>query len=927
MLVVSSESLDLPSLALVDRGLRATFGTAPGGRPDVYTEVLDTVRFPDSGFQREQAAWLQRKYAGRRLDLIVVLGAPALRLVAAPGGDPAARPFPGAPVVFGLIGPDQVAAAPAADVTGVWLTYDFAPTMEALLRLQPGAREVVVVAGSGSYDAYVTDLARRQLAPYGDRVRLTYLNDLAFPEQLVRVAALPPDAAVFLLSMTRDVAGGQFVSAEASGQVAAAAGAPVYAPFDVYLGRGIVGGAVIHYELQGAEIAGLAGQVLAGAPGAALPPARAGTNPYVFDWRQLRRWGLREDRLPPGSEVRFKELSVWERYRAPIAGAAGLVVVETALIAALLTERHRRRQAQAAERAAQGQRLALAQELTHLSRVATVGELGASLAHELTQPLAAIRANAEAGRRFLAAPGAGGPDLDEVDAILADIGADDERAAAVIARLRALLRQGAGGAPAARPQRGRGRDGHAGGPRRGAARGGHRPRPGARSAPGARRPGAIAAGGAQPPAQRPRAPPPAPRRRAARGGRSPCGRAAAAAARGGRWSRGGGRGGGRAGQRAGARPGDGRAACSSRSTPPNPTAWGWAWPSSRTIAEAHGGRLRAENHPTGGAEFTLTLPAVAPLTPAGPRPAAPPRRRGGERSRAPPVTPTDGADPVVCLVDDDASVRRALERLLRAGGYRTATFASAGEFLQYARRAGPEVVGCLVLDVQLPGLSGLDLQPALAEAGLDLPIVFITGHGDIPMSVRAMKAGAVDFLPKPVAADALLEAVGQALARGARARAGQDERREARRRLDTLTPREREVLSLVTTGRLNKQIAAALGISLKTVKVHRARALEKLGAASVAEAVRTVDRAGGAGEPDAAPTARRRRADAGGAVARRRGARCPRRARRSKVQYRAPPEGSTVSGRDLATSAGAPPARRCERGGDARPEAESEASR
>ena len=173
--------------------------------------------------------------------------------------------------------------------------------------------------------------------------------------------------------------------------------------------------------------------------------------------------------------------------------------------------------------------------------------------------------------------------------------------------------------------------------------------------------------------------------------------------------------------------------------------------------------------------------------------------------------------------------------------------------MQHAQDVGPEEVGCLVLDVQLPGFSGLDLQSALAAAGLDVPIVFITGHGDIPMSVQAMKAGAVDFLPKPVAADALLDAVGQALARGARARAGQAEREVARRRLRSLTPRELEVLSQVTAGRLNKQIAAALGISLKTVKVHRARALEKLGAVSVAAAVRTVDRAGGVDEGDGRP--------------------------------------------------------------------------
>jgi FixJ family two-component response regulator len=210
------------------------------------------------------------------------------------------------------------------------------------------------------------------------------------------------------------------------------------------------------------------------------------------------------------------------------------------------------------------------------------------------------------------------------------------------------------------------------------------------------------------------------------------------------------------------------------------------------------------------------------------------------------VTPAAGAGATVCVVDDDAAVRRALERVLRAGGLRAETFASASEFLQHAQRVGPLALGCLVLDVQLPGLSGLDLQPALAAAGLDLPIVFITGHGDIPMSVRAMKAGAVDFLPKPVTAEALLGAVEQALARAARARADQAERYEARRRLQTLTAREHEVLALVTAGLLNKQIAARLGISVKTVKVHRARALDKLGAASVAEAVRAVDRAGGA---------------------------------------------------------------------------------
>ena len=501
--------------------------------------------------------------------------------------------------------------------------YTFGATMEAILRLQPGAQEVVVVAGSGSFDAYLTDLARRQLAPYRDRVRFTYLNDLALAEQVARVAALPPGTAVLFLSVTRDVAGGQFVPAEAIAQVAAAAGAPVYGPVDSYLGRGLVGGALVSYEVQGAEIAGLAGQVLAGAPAAALPPVRAGTNPYVFDWRQLRRWGLREDRLPAGSEVRYKELSVWERYRAPIAGAAGLVALETVLIASLLTERHRRQRAQAAERAAQGQREALSRELTHLSRVATVGELGASLAHELTQPLAAIRANAEAGRRFLAAPGPGGPDLAEVDAILADIGADDARAAAVIARLRALLRK----------------------------------------EPAERRPldlsGAVAetAGLVAPDAARrgvaldldlaPDLPPVLGDRvqlqqvvlnlllnglDAAAGHAGPRGSLTVRTRRGAATAEAEPGAGGEAGAPAGevvevvvedSGPGLDPAAAGRLFEPfytTKPSGLGMGLTISRTIAEAHGGRLRAADRPTGGAAFTLTLPAAPPAAPApGPR--------------------------------------------------------------------------------------------------------------------------------------------------------------------------------------------------------------------------------------------------------------------------------------------------------------------
>ncbi|WP_367026993.1 response regulator [Methylococcus sp. ANG] len=205
------------------------------------------------------------------------------------------------------------------------------------------------------------------------------------------------------------------------------------------------------------------------------------------------------------------------------------------------------------------------------------------------------------------------------------------------------------------------------------------------------------------------------------------------------------------------------------------------------------------------------------------------------------------ADSTVFVVDDDAAVLKAVERLLRAEGLEVAAFRSPREFLDCH---DPGVPGCLVLDLSMPDLDGLALQRALAERGEARPTVFLSGHGDIPASVRAMKQGAVDFLTKPVNDADLLEAVRQAIARDLGARAKDTEMADLRSRLATLTPRELEVLGHVVAGRLNKQIAADLGTVEKTVKVHRARIMQKLRASSVAELVRIAVRAGAATAPD-----------------------------------------------------------------------------
>jgi FixJ family two-component response regulator len=202
-------------------------------------------------------------------------------------------------------------------------------------------------------------------------------------------------------------------------------------------------------------------------------------------------------------------------------------------------------------------------------------------------------------------------------------------------------------------------------------------------------------------------------------------------------------------------------------------------------------------------------------------------------NNAPAVPP--GIEPIVHIVDDDLGLRTALDRLFRSVGYSTRLFGNAAEFME---SGAVKASGCLILDVRLPGVSGLEFQNQLAEAGIGMPVILMTGHGDIPMSVRGMKAGAIDFLSKPFRDQDMLDAVAAALARDLATRANRQDGADLQIRLNSLSVRERQVMTLVSTGQMNKQVAHELRLSEITVKIHRGKAMRKMGARSLADLVK-----------------------------------------------------------------------------------------
>jgi signal transduction histidine kinase len=436
VVLLYDERPDLPGLALLDTRLA---GTLRAGLPvgvEVYREAMDLSRFTADGYPDLFSDYLRAKYSGKRIDVVIAVLGPALDFALAHG----AEAFPGAAIVFCAIDRRELDARRLpANVTGVILKREFAPTLDLALRLHPGTRRVVHIAGSSDFDLRLVEAARDEYAAAHPEVEVDFLLGVPLPDLLDTLAHLRPRTVVLYSTMFTDSAGRPYVPHEVAARIASAAAAPVYGFVDQYLGRGIVGGHLYSLDAHAGEAARLALRVLGGASPSSIPPVERPVGTDMFDWRQLGRWGIDERRLPAGSVVRYRHVSPWERYRTTILTILGALLLQSALIVALLVERRVRRRAQAALRESEARAAEQRREMAHLGRVAVLGELSAALAHEINQPLAAILVNARAAQLLLEG---GATRSAELRAILADIAADDIRAGEVIRRVRGLVSKG-----------------------------------------------------------------------------------------------------------------------------------------------------------------------------------------------------------------------------------------------------------------------------------------------------------------------------------------------------------------------------------------------------------------------------------------------------------------------------------------------------
>ena len=428
VLILNTADTYLPGHMVIENAMRAKLSMDTASRVEYFFESLDAYRFSMDVLEPELLALLSKKYSALRIDVVVAVSRPAIEFFERHGE----RLWPGARVVYNAFSAEYVGPIPLPpNVTAVMSYQDVAGTIALARRFQPNPRRIVIISGATEVEKSAAQLARNALSASANQAPVEFLSGLPLRELMDRVAAEPPDAIIIYLTQYRDRDGRPYTPREVLRQISKISVAPVYGTYETYVGFGVAAGQMESYEEEGRLIGE---QVLAALAGGPSDPSRVllkTPNRCIADARALQHWSLDARRLPYGCDVRFVEPPLWRQYGRQIALALATIAAQTALIVALLAQRRRRRMAEAESR----KRLS---EITHINRRASMGELSASIAHELKQPLSAIRLNVDAARMFIRG---GQPKVAEIAEILDDIKADDQRAADIIDRIGNMVRK------------------------------------------------------------------------------------------------------------------------------------------------------------------------------------------------------------------------------------------------------------------------------------------------------------------------------------------------------------------------------------------------------------------------------------------------------------------------------------------------------
>jgi len=441
VLVIYQQQAETRPMLEFTHELRLAIERDLGAQVDFYQEALDFDRFTGRESSSRLASYFDEKYRRFGIDVVVPVGGRALHFAV----EQLDHVLPNVPIVFALCAAPQTdPESLPAHVTGrIASASRFERTLWMARRLQPNADEVVVIGGAGASDSVSVAAAVQAVTDSHDSLALTVLQGLPLDALLPRLRQLSPRSIAIFANYRQDGRGRVFEPLDIVGSIARAATAPMYAQLMSYVGEGVVGGSVIRFDDEGKSTGRLVVRVLRRRPGERMPSIEAITNSFVADWRQLRRFGLSETRLPPGTRLLYREPTAWERHRTVVLPTSGVIVAELLLIGSLLVERRRRQRAQKAAEEQQRRVEEARRQVAHMGRVALLGELATTISHELRQPLAAIRTNADAGSIVVRRNRGVMVDEDRelCDEIFRAIADDDARAADIITRVRALVRK------------------------------------------------------------------------------------------------------------------------------------------------------------------------------------------------------------------------------------------------------------------------------------------------------------------------------------------------------------------------------------------------------------------------------------------------------------------------------------------------------